>query len=230
MNRQECLAADRIGQAAGLPPDHPWSRHVHECPRCSALLLQYRDFIAAADVPAGAQPEDAARRLSDTIAALAADDVAPVAASPRPRSASVLERLAAWWAAPALRPAMALAVIALVAAGWWSLRPRTAQEDTLRGGSAAEPMIELRAMAAGDEALVLGWSAVPGASTYAVTLLGASLDVRAELPLTADTTTSLERALWPESAPGETLYVRIDALHEAQLVAISSLHPIVLAR
>lgn len=230
MTRIDCLAADQVEQALALAPEHPVSRHVRECPRCSALVLEYRDFLAATHEPAGADTTDASRRLSGAIADLVSGVPATrsVVAAPSP---SLAQRLAQWWSGPARGPALAVAGLAIVAAGWFATRGPAPGGDTLRGpGDAARPMLELRAMVAGSDALVLGWASVAGADLYAVTLLDATLEPRAELPLTADTAISLARAQWPAVAPGETLYVRIDALHETQVIGISSLHPLVLPR
>lgn len=227
MTLTPCLAADRIAEAAGLPPDHPVSKHVRDCPRCSALLLEYHDFVAATDVPAGADVEDASRRLSAGIASLVRPQEAAVPR--RVRTASFGSRLAKWWAGPARWPALATAALAVVAAGWWAMRAPAPQEDVWRGGDRV-PTLEWRAVAVGNEALVLHWSGVPGASLYGVTLLGPALEPRAELPLTSDTTALLERAQWPASAPGETLYVRVDAMRDGSVLGMSPLEPVLLRR
>lgn len=228
MNHTDCIAADQVEHTLALPPEHPLAAHVRDCPRCAALVLEYRDFMAAAHVPEGADVADASRRLTGAIA----DLVVPAAAERRIVSApapGLGQRLAAWWAGPARAPALAMAALAVLAAGWWVTRAPAPAGDTLRGpGAAARPMIEVRAIAAGGDALVLAWSSVPGAGLYSVTLLDATLEPRAELPLTSDTTLALARAQWPVAAAGETLYVRIDALQDAQVVAVSSLHPLIL--
>lgn len=227
MTLTPCLSPDRIAEAAGLPPDHPVSRHVRDCPRCSALLLEYHDFVAATHVPEGADVDDATRRLSAGIARL----VRPrETAAPRTaRASSFGSRLAAWWTGPARWPALATAAVAVVAVGWWTMRTSPPDEGAWRGGEQV-PTLEWRAVASGDEALALQWSSVPGASLYGVTLLGPSLEPRAELPLTADTTALLERAQWPASAPGETLYVRVDAMRDGSVLAMSPLEPVLLHR
>lgn len=227
MTLTPCLAPDRIAEAAGLPPDHPVSKHVRDCPRCSALLLEYHDFVAATDVPEGADVEDAAKRLSAGIAGLVRPHESAVPRSVR--AASFGSRLAAWWAGPARWPALATAALALVAAGWWAMRAPDPEQDHWRGG-AGGATLEWRAVAVGNEALVLHWTSVPEASLYGVTLLGPALEPRAELPLTTDTTALLERAQWPASAPGETLYVRVDAMRDGSVLAMSPLEPVLLQR
>ena len=227
MTFSPCIAADRIAEADGLPPDHPVSKHVSDCPRCSALLLAYHDFVAATDVPEGADVEDATRRLSAGIARIVRPHEA--AGPRRARASSLGSRIATWWAGPVRWPALATAALVIVATGWWAMRAPAPDESAWRGGDRV-PTLEWRAVAVGSEALALHWSSVPGASLYGVTLLGPALEPRVELPLSTDTTALLERAQWPASAPGETLYVRVDAMRDGSVLAMSPLEPVLLHR
>ncbi len=227
MTIQPCLAADRLHELPSLPPEHPMMQHVRQCPRCSAMLLEYNDFLAATDVPAGADLVAAEHRLKGAVAEILAPEAD---ARTHPRATESLgKRLATWWAGPARAPALAFATLAVVAAGVWSVRSPAPDPDALRGG-VHHPSLEWRAVAIGSEALALHWSSEPTATLYAVTILGPALETRFELPLTAGTSATLARSAWPAFATGETLFVRVEALRDGDVLSTSELEPIVLSR
>src|SRR5450432_2463452 len=117
MTTQGCHSDEELGVLAGLPDADARLAHVAQCPRCSALLAEYRGFMSGETAP-GARLAEADGRLAQALAA-GMDAAAYGARTP-------VQRPDGWFArlfAPALRPALGLAAFVVLAGGvWFSLQ------------------------------------------------------------------------------------------------------------
>jgi len=179
MNRTNCYQVEALEDIAGLREGDPRLTHLADCPRCRARLAQYRSFMAA-EAPPGADPDDAQRRLAEVVA---------VSGQAQANDGRTGGRggLLSWLSLPALRPALALAVVLVVALGIWRVAdlagPREGAERVLRGegprqGEAFEPMA-VGALPGGR--VRLSWRAVEGADSYVVVLHAGDLAETARL-------------------------------------------------
>lgn len=225
MNEVRCIEPERVGELVALPDSHPLREHVRACPRCSALLDEYRLFMAMNDPDEGADPESADAILSAVVSHATREAApAPRAAAPpppEPARRGWTERLFH----PALRPAWAFAVVA-VAIGGVLLWPRLASPPVpgiLRGeaGRGAAGFVLERAEAA-PSGVLLAWRSFPGAQHYQARFLTMGLRETGRSPETPDTTLFFPAGGLPaRAARGDTLLVRVVALAGVDVVAIS---------
>ncbi|MCB9513646.1 MAG: hypothetical protein H6694_04950 [Candidatus Latescibacteria bacterium] len=75
-----CPTVEVLADLAALPADDPRRRHVQDCPRCRARLLDYQDFLAGGAPVSAASLEDALDRLDAALRDATADP------GPAPRS------------------------------------------------------------------------------------------------------------------------------------------------
>ncbi len=230
-----CYAMEELGTVAALPPDDARRGHLETCPRCRALLAAYRDFMAAEAVPEGADPERADRQLSEMLERELAGGTpgadARVVRAPggfRPPVPRIGERLGAWWRASALRPALAVAAV-LIVAGVVYLSPavrRAPETPVLRGGP-ADSLATPRSFALEPprptaEAVELSWVAVTGAEAYQVILYSADLAELKPLPPVPTTRMVLRRDDLPVGlARGTPVFWRVLAFQGGEEIARS---------
>jgi hypothetical protein len=216
----ECVAAEEIGDILALPEDDPRRAHLETCPRCRALVVSHREFLAAHD-DESAYGEPESRRLDAARERLLAE---PRPASAHRRSAAPVG--GAWWDrwfAPALRPAWAIALV-VIAAGvvLYAARPRTpGSEPVLRGGG-SEPMRLSEPELRPDGGVVLRWRSEAGAERYEVHFYSTSLVEVGQRVAGADTSVTLAPADLPEvyRAGGVLLY-RVRAMRGGDAIATS---------
>ncbi len=173
-----CYRIDELETIAGLAPGDRALDHLHDCPRCRARLASYRSFLDPADVPAGADPTDAAARLSDVLereiltGASATRRSAAAARSTRP---SRLDRLFDAFLGPRWRPAFGAGAAFVVVVSAMTLLARDDREPELRlrGDRAGTDVVSIaeepERMAGGRVRLT--WRPVDGANRYELHLL-----------------------------------------------------------
>jgi hypothetical protein len=195
-----CIPLEALGTLEALSPDDPIRRHAHTCPRCSAALTAYREFLRAGS-PRGADVADADRRLASFI-------------SERVEGVEKLHR--ARFRMPTFRWAVAAAVI-VVGATIIAKQMDSSHRVVLRG----EPRVELRVLAPrtlADGAVEFGWSAVPDADQYQVVLLRKDLtEVARMVP-----TTELRATLDLSSLPSDAVRWQVSALREGAIIVEST--------
>jgi hypothetical protein len=126
---------------------------------------------------------------------------------------AVPARGGSWFAGwkPALKPALAFATVAVVAAaGWWSF-VRTREPSPVRGtGGQADVVLTSARISAGVE---LRWSAVAGARGYAVLFLAPDLTELARIDSFSRTHLTLRAGALPAGlASGQSVLVEVTAL------------------
>ncbi len=203
----KCIEPESIEKVLRLPPDSPRRRHLEECPRCSSMLLLYRNFMAGEEV-SGSDPIDADARLEAFMrnAMNAGTDAGGV------KDRSRLARLAYTLASgPALAAAASVLIIAAVL--WWS--PWSSQEPVLRGGGegppASRPVSLLAPQTLEDGAVMLSWRSLEGADEYLVRLRNSGLEEIASFGPSPDTVLVLRRSMLPEETKAEVFW-RVIAL------------------
>lgn len=217
----DCIDIERIAEVLELPEDDPRRRHLEECPRCSALLFSYREFVAAGDRP-GADPGDAQRRLDRFIESefeRPAPD--PSAAGSGPGRPGLLFELLGGLAR---RPAWVVAALVVVAAAvvWW--RPWVEEPPVLRGRPAGAPAAPLELSAPEileDGSLRLSWALLPAADSYQVRLYDGDLTEIARFDTGALASFEIRRSMLPGGAP-RTMLWRVAAFAEGEEIAVSA--------
>ena len=216
---------------------------MSERPETTGRRRAYEEFMEPGPLPAGADLPAAEARLLE---ALEREAGVPLGPEPDPgvvrarrSGAPTLEadapggrggRIARWLGAPRLRPAFALAVVVVVAAGVWSqVGPRRDGEAPLlrgpAGGTAATPGAwgaHARVTRLDDRRTRLAWTPAPQATGYAVVFLAQDLHEIARVGDLATTTLVLDReALPPGLASGQVVLWRVTAYAGADELARS---------
>jgi hypothetical protein len=192
-------------------------------------LIAYRDFQQdTADVPAGADPDDAARRLSAVLEReITGDTVARV--SNRGVSESWFSR---FFRALSARPAysLALLLVVVVAAGVVFLRPGLERggETLLRGGPGSGKEFVLQPAEVGlDGQWTLRWTPVKEADSYEIRIYSAELEQIGGIgPLTGTIHLISPDDLGLELPAGTTVFWRVFALRRGDIVAASPVETI----
>jgi hypothetical protein len=163
----ECIPVEEIGALARLPGTDPRRRHAAACPRCSALLFAYEEFMRADEI-AGADTSDADARLSEFVTERI-EQAPAVRAAGSPRADRTK-----WFSFSLLRTAAvaAMVVVGVVALARW--QPWTRDEIVPRGDVATE-IAGMSASTMSDGTVELRWNAVSGADNYRVVLLAEDL-------------------------------------------------------
>jgi len=179
-----CLSDDELGELENLPAGDSRMRHVEQCPRCRAGLRSYREFMSDAGPPATDRERAARRELSAALdreilgVTTSQDSVAepaPVVPAWRP-----FRWLLGAPPHPLLRPALAIASVALVAFGVTQIASQLGgghPTGIVRGGTGngvAAPMIVARVVLSGGRP-ALSWTRLASAEDYQVLLFGAGL-------------------------------------------------------
>ncbi len=186
----------------------------------NAALL--RDFEAPAVRPGEARFDAADAPLRRSIEALTGVSTeAPVATAAREQR-TAWQALVEAFAGPRLRLAGALAVVVLagvVGAAWWASRPSTDVMRSVPAGPATTAFASEPARAV-EGGLELRWSAMPGATTYEVVLLGEGLREVGRLAPTSGTHVVLRPADRPAGlASGTAVAWQVEAHSGADVLA-----------
>ncbi|MFQ5512437.1 MAG: hypothetical protein ACE5EO_11385 [Candidatus Krumholzibacteriia bacterium] len=208
----DCVDIEALAEVLARPGSDPKRRHLDECARCSALVLQYQAFLEAGAI-AGSDPAEADARLRAFV-----QSVVPSAGPPQP---SPPRRFLSAVRAGMLRPAWVAAALVVVIAGtmWW--RPWVEPQRVLRTAPRSSGIIALDAPQPVDEGGVrLSWQGVEGADAYQVRLYGADLAEIARLDPVSDTTLVVPRSALPDGRP-TTLIWRVLALSEGDEIIAS---------
>jgi hypothetical protein len=215
----ECVAAEDVGDILVLPEGDPRRLHLESCPRCRALVVSHREFLAAHD-DESIYGEREARQMDAARARLVAES-RPATAH---RGSAERPRETWWdrWFAPSLRPAWAIAGVALAAgAVLYAARLRApAPEPVLRGGG-VEPMALGEPERRPDGGVVLRWRAEAGAERYELHFYSTSLAELGQLS-GADTSIVLAPAELPEAyRAGAIILYRVRAMRGGDAIATS---------
>ena len=211
-----CLGDEELGELESLPAGDPGMRHLEQCPRCRARLRSYREFMADAEPPATAREREARRELSAALdreilgVTASQDSVAepsPVMPAWRP-----FQWLLGAPRHPLLRPALAIASVALVAFGVTQIASQLGgghPTGIVRGGTGngvSATMIVARVMLA-DGRPVLSWTRLDSAEDYQVLLFGAGLTEIGSINAGAESLLVLEPSRLPAATPRESALV-----------------------
>ncbi len=202
-----CIPMEALGTLDALGPEDPTRRHLERCPRCSAMVVAYREFVRA-EAPRHAQVRDADARLAVFIKERIEGVEAAAGAPRRPRGR--------WFEWPTLRFATAAAVVlvAAVAVGRWIGGP---DEVAVRGDAHTVVTLEAPRLLT-DGTIALGWTSVPDADSYQVILLRDDLSEAGRLPVTGEQAATLDRSTLP---PDATRW-QVAAFREGALAAEST--------
>ena len=222
----DCIAPEDLDELLALPDHDPQRRHAASCPRCGALLEEYRLYLAA-EPPPELDLDRLERRLAERMAGIATPAATrePPPARPIPAD-GFLRRLFH----PAMRPAWALGVASLILVGILvipNLLERT--EVVLRGEGGGVEVPTVLEATLGPERLALRWRAVATADEYRVRFESPQ-DLRemASRTVGRDTMLELARTGLPfQLVPGDTMVVRVEALSGGDVIAISPARAIV---
>jgi len=157
---ERCFTMAELHEIAELPGDDPRLAHVDDCPRCSALLACYRDFLSqGASVPP-AEMDRFRREFSEALEAQSR-----VAIGDR------LRRAFRGLTQPVLRPAWAMIAVALIVIAVQHARHTN---PVYRGESPmGSALITSAPTMRNDGRLLLTWTPHPEADGYAVIFLTA---------------------------------------------------------
>jgi hypothetical protein len=196
----KCIPIEALGALEALSPDDPIRRHADQCPRCSAALTAYREFLRA-EAPRDADVNDADRRLASFISE---------------RIEGVEKVHHARFRVSPLRWAVAAAVM-VAGAAIIARQMDSPDAVVLRG----DPRVELsvltpRTLANGS--IELGWNAVPDADQYQVVLLRKDLTEVARMVATTELRATLDRS----SLPSDAVRWQVAALREGAIIVEST--------
>lgn len=214
---QRCFQAEELSELLDLEEADPRRRHLDECPRCRALLAEYRDFLKPPSEISGTNLDEAGSRLRG---ALKREIYEGEAASPVKR---VVE-------SRTFRVLMALAAticVILIAYSFKEDRPPESDGIVLREepGAGRERKIELLPIQPLREGAVkLSWRAAEGADAFKVYFFSGELEELAVLGPQAESTIVLEPGEVPGlPGSGTILLWCIKALKEGDEIASSPL-------
>ncbi|HEU4929692.1 MAG TPA: hypothetical protein VFU38_07660 [Candidatus Krumholzibacteria bacterium] len=195
-----CIPIEALGTLDALSPDDPVRRHAEACPRCSAALAAYREFLRA-DSPRGANIADADRRLARFI---------------NDRVEGVEKVHHGRFRLPTFRWAVAVAAV-IVGATVIAKQMDRSDRVVLRG----EERVDLSARAPrtlADGSVEFGWNAVPDADAYQVVLLREDLTEVARMVATTELAATLSRS----SIPSDAVRWQVVALREGAIIVEST--------
>ena len=142
-----CIPVEGLGELEALSPEHPWRRHLADCPHCRALLAAYRGFVDG----------DAARADATREARLAAFIEREIAGQDRSEPHGLAPRrrrgLPRW-----LAPALGVAAVGFIAIGLW---PRAEGPEPRLGEAQRGPnrSVDSLVVATRAEGVLLRWQA-----------------------------------------------------------------------
>jgi hypothetical protein len=224
----DCIAPEELHDLLALPDDDPRRRHAASCPRCGALLAEYRLYLAA-EAPPGLDLDRLELRLGERMASTIgrpAGERESFPARPIAPVGGFLGRLLH----PAMRPAWALGAASLMLVGILVVPRLLERSDVvLRGRAESVDAPTVLEAALGPERLALRWRAVAAADGYRVRFESpGELREMARQAVGRDTTLELARAGMPfPLVPGDTVVVRVEALAGGDVIAVSPARAIV---
>jgi hypothetical protein len=196
----KCIPVEALGTLEALSPDDPMRRHADVCPRCSAALAAYREFVLA-DAPPDADVDDADRRLASFISE---------------RIERVEKVHHARFRVSPFRWAVAAAIM-VAGAAIIAQQMDSSDGEVLRGG----PRVELGVLAPrtlANGSIELGWNAVPDADQYQVVLLRKDLTEVARMVATTELRATLDRS----SLPSDAVRWQVSAQREGAIIVEST--------
>jgi len=196
----KCIPIEALGSLDALSPDDPIRRHAVACPRCSAAVVAYREFLRA-DSPRGADVADADRRLASFI---------------NERIEGVEKVHRAPFRFPTFRWAVAAAVM-VAGAALIAKQMDSSDRVVLRGDERVALSVQARRTLA-DGSVEFSWNAVPDADAYQVVLLREDLTEVARMVATTDLGATLDRS----SIPSEAVRWQVTALREGAIIVEST--------
>lgn len=219
-----CPPLEAFAELLRLDAEDPRRRHLEECPRCRARATAFRSFMEMEPAPAGADREDARRKLCAAIR----HETEHGGGGAESRSPASLRRMLS----PAWKPALGLTAAAMLIAILVRAPGDRGQtgEMMLRGAGASAAAVEAPAATWGaDGSVVLQWPTVAGADGYRVLIYNQDLEEIARLETAREATVilSAERsAAWVPA--GEAVFWRVAALSHGDATSLSS--PAILRR
>jgi hypothetical protein len=176
MAMSSCLRREELAALAAVPPGDSRRSHVDACPRCSARLLSYQQFLAPEALPSSARAAQSSAVLEEVLRKEILGRAAPGAVAQEHRDGvRRWGRLRALLWRPILRPVWAVAVIAVITGVAFQVRPWDRHPDHLRGASpVAPPTIQAESRIT-PEGILLSWVRPPGTTRSLVVLRSADL-------------------------------------------------------
>ncbi len=213
-----CPPLESLAEVLRLDPDDPRRRHLEECPRCRARVAAFRSFMEMEPIPAGANREDARRRLD-----------AAIHAGVGPHEGRAASHPSTWWQGllrPAWRPALGLAVAVLltvVLVRGPADRGRLG-EMMLRGaGPGAQVTAVPTATWSADGSVALRWPAVAGADGYRVLIYNQDLEEIAQLEAGRESTLTVSAGQLAGLTPARAaLFWRVAALQHGDPTSVTA--------
>jgi hypothetical protein len=227
--RQSCYRPEELAELLELEAGDPRREHLAACPRCRALLAEYRQFLEPRGAVPGADLPDAERRLRAVLRREILGEERTVPETPGGRFLARLRRIGS---TPGFRPALAVAAtVLLLFLGWemYDRRPPGSGRPVLRqqsppeeGAAGAGFALEAARFREGG-AVELRWAPAAGAEAYRVLLFTADLQELAVLgPLTETRVLFQPRELSRPLEPGTVLVWHVAALQTGDEIARSS--------
>ncbi|MEN8008461.1 MAG: hypothetical protein ABFS42_15740 [Candidatus Krumholzibacteriota bacterium] len=156
-----CLKPDEL---ADLTADDPRLAHVEECPRCRAVMMSYQAFMDPADIPAGADLDDAQVRLSAALE----------------QEMEVVRPAPTFWTPFRVRTFAAAAAVLIVAVGLslFGGGPEVISTDgpVLRGVGASAELFRIDMSKQENGEFWVSWPAIDEATGYRVVIYGEDLE------------------------------------------------------
>jgi len=216
-----CIEPEALDETLALPEDDPRRMHLATCPKCRALLASHALFLAAegGDAPHVARADAQLTAFRERMLGI------EPAATPAAPARRAMPASGSWWQAmfaPAMRPAWAVATIAVVAvaAALW-MRGAPPVDTTLRGGT-AEPMALHSPDYRPDGGVEISWEPFAGADHYEVRFFSTALTEIGRAPQVTTNAAQIASSGLPRDSTnsGVVLY-RVFALHGGDEIAHS---------
>jgi hypothetical protein len=227
MKPVDCIAEDALGEVLLLPAGDPRRAHVESCPRCRALVVSYQGFVEPAAEDAAIYGGAERRRLDETRERMFAG-TAPGTGGTAPASRRIVPApRAPWWSrafAPALRPAWALAAVAVVvgAVVLWP-RPVLRGPEPIVRGTADRPLALTEPAPLRNGGVRLAWRPFPGAQRYEVRFYSTALSALGRFDAGSDTGASLTLGDLPAAYRSrELILYRVAAMLGQDELALSA--------
>lgn len=195
-----CVGVEQIGSILELAEQDPKRRHAESCPRCSALLASYQDFMKAEPGP-GSNPQGASAHLQKV---LREEIEGAQKTSPLTRNRFFI-----------LRPAWGALVLVLALGSFVLIRvgPDGPEQQVLRGGSTDGAPLSLSQPGFLDDGSVrFSWEPLEEADQYQVVLYESDLTELTRSEPAAETEVVLSPRQLGGAAPGSALVWRVIAL------------------
>lgn len=218
-----CYEVEQLAEIAVLSEGDARRAHLTHCPRCRARLAEYESFLRFPSEVAGADVQDADRRLAEVLAT-------EIASRARCSDASFLGRIAARVSLPRSYRAWGVAAVVVIAGViTLSLLGRHSGERVLRGhapasGTSAVTLLAPEKMA---DQIVLRWRKQSQADAYIIRLYHADLTDLARFGPIIDTVLVLHAGEVAGLAPADAvLGWSVSALRGGDEIAASPIDPL----